>query len=257
MLKKLMWRNLYIGFLLSFLLAGNACGRSLNVAVASNFQQAAQAIAQEFTRIHGVNVALIPGASGALFAQIQQGAPYDVFLSADMAYAQALRDRELASDPQIYAVGQLVLWTPNPQSISRAHKLKTVVIAEPSLAPYGRAAKAVMAAQPQHNTRVVYAHNINHAYKLIDKGHADAGYIALSQLRFAQAQDPLKADEHAHEKTSQDRFILINKDLYPSLAQGATIVANSQQRKLAQKFLTFLLAPEQQAFLYRMGYAQQ
>lgn len=243
-----MWRNLYIGLFLSFLLAGNACGRSLKVAVASNFQQAAHIIGAEFTRQHGIDVDLIPGASGVLYAQIQQGAPYDVFLSADMAYPQALSDRQLASTPQIYALGQLVLWTPK-RLLANHPEPKTLVIADPQLAPYGRAAQAIITAQDHSNTRIVHAHNINHAFKLIDGGHADGGYIALSQLRFAQAQ--------GNATSTIEYFSVIAAEHHPSLEQGATIVANSKQPKLAQKFLTFLLAPEQQAYLYRMGYAQQ
>ena len=243
-----MWRNLYIGLFLSFLLAGNACGRSLKVAVASNFQQAAHIIGEEFTRQHGIDVDLIPGASGVLYAQIQQGAPYDVFLSADMAYPQALSDRQLASTPQIYAVGQLVLWTPRRQLVSQT-QTTTLVIADPQLAPYGRAAHAIISNQDDQNLRIVRAHNINHAFKLIDSGHADGGYIALSQLRFAQAL--------GKATSAIEDFTVIAAEHHPSLEQGATIVANSKQPKLAQKFLTFLLAPEQQASLYRMGYAQQ
>ncbi len=243
-----MWRNLYIGLFLSFLLAGNACGRSLKVAVASNFQQAAHIIGAEFTRQHGIDVDLIPGASGVLYAQIQQGAPYDVFLSADMAYPQALSDRQLASTPQIYALGQLVLWTPK-RLLANHPEPKTLVLADPQIAPYGRAAQAIITAQDHSNTRIVHAHNINHAFKLIDDGHADGGYIALSQLRFAQAQ--------GNATSTIEYFSVIPTEHHPSLEQGATIVANSKQPKLAQKFLNFLLAPEQQAYLYRMGYAQQ
>ena len=247
-----MWRNLYIGLFLSFLLAGNACGRSLKVAVASNFQQAAHIIGAEFTRQHGIYVDLIPGASGVLYAQIQQGAPYDVFLSADMAYPQALSDRQLASTPQIYAVGQLVLWTPK-RLLSSHPEPKTLVIADPQIAPYGRAAHAIIKAQDHSNARIVHAHNINHAFKLIDGGHADGGYIALSQLRFAQTQ----AQTQGVGTNTIEHFTIIDAERHPSLAQGATIVLTSKNPKLAQKFLTFLLAPEQQASLYRMGYAQQ
>lgn len=221
-------------------LVGNACSRPLHVAVASNFHQPAIVLAEQFTQNTGIEVSLIPGASGVLYAQIQQGAPFDVFLSADMAYPEKLYKQGLASAVATYARGQLVLWHPVPTG-------NTLVIADPALAPYGHAAMEIKAHHPKH-TQLVFAQNINHAFTLIDTGHADNGYVSLSHLLLMQSRSQ---DERYHA------YSIVNTRLYTPLDQGATIIAQSENTKVARKFLNYLQAPAQQQYLTRIGYAKR
>jgi molybdate transport system substrate-binding protein len=231
---------------LAISLVGEACGRSLNVAVASNFHLPAKHLATEFITLHEVEVEIIAGASGVLTAQIQQGAPFDLFLAADMAYPQFLHEQGRALAPEPYAQGTLVWW--HPQQSTLPDTLATVVIADPLVAPYGRAAQAVLEAHIPAPTQVVHATNINHAFTLIDTGHVGLGLISLSHLRYALMR---------FEQGKYVNFTPVAPDAYPRLTQGATIVAQNtdgNNAELARKFLDFIQAPAQQRYLQQMGY---
>lgn len=224
-------------------LAGEACGRSLTVAVASNFHLPAQHLATKFSELHGVDVELIAGASGVLTTQIQQGAPFDIFLAADMAYPQLLFTQQLALPPEPYVQGLLVWW--HPEQTTLPTRISKVVIADPQVAPYGKAAQKVLQDIAPELGQVILATNINHAFTLIDTGHAPVGLISLSHLRYAQIRFDLPKYSH---------FSRVPLPSQPTLLQGATIVATTDEGKLARKFLKFIQAPAQQRYLQQMGY---
>lgn len=193
-----------------------------------------------------------------LTTEIENGAPFDVFLSANMEYpqklisagrAQGLGDGAVGA-PILYAKGNLVLWTrkdthlPLPSlDLLRDPQLKSLAIANPERAPYGRA--AVAALQNLHlyeslKARIVTAENIAQAAQFVDSGNAAAGLISLTS-----ALTPRLATD--------GRYFVIPAKQYPPIEQGAVLVSNSVQRVAAKKFLAFLMSAPTQQLLRKYG----
>ncbi len=193
-----------------------------------------------------------------LTTEIENGAPFDVFLSANMEYpqklisagrAQGLGDGAVGA-PILYAKGNLVLWTrkdthlPLPSlDLLRDPQLKSLAIANPERAPYGRA--AVAALQNLHlyeslKARIVTAENIAQAAQFVDSGNAAAGLISLTSALTPR----LAAD---------GRYFVIPAKQYPPIEQGAVLVSNSVQRVAAKKFLAFLMSAPTQQLLRKYG----
>jgi molybdate transport system substrate-binding protein len=193
-----------------------------------------------------------------LTTQIMNGAPFDLFLSADLNYPKKLIDAGLAdaagsadsSTPITYSKGTLVLWArkdspmpPPSLDLLRNPALKRLAIANPDRAPYGRAALAALTSLKLYDAlkpRLATAENIAQAAQFVDSGNADAGLISLTS-----ALTPHMASSGA--------YFVIPRDLYPPIEQGAVIVSNTTQRAAAHKFLDFLLSPSIQAQLAKAG----
>ena len=190
--------------------------------------------------------------------QIQNGAPFDLFLSADLGYPKRLIDAGLAdaagtadsSTPIVYARGTLVLWArkdshlpPPSLDLLRNPGLKRLAIANPDRAPYGRAAVAALTSLKLYDAlkpRLVTAENISQAAQFVDSGNADAGLISLTS-----ALTPRLASGGA--------YFVVPRDLYPPIEQGAVIVSNTTQRAAAHKLLDYLLSAPVQAQLAKTG----
>jgi len=197
-------------------------------------------------------------ASAALTTQIQNGAPFDLFLSADTGYpkrliAAGLADAAGSPDstvPVIYARGTLVLWTrkesglpPPSLELLRSPQLRRLAIANPDRAPYGRAAVAALVSLKLYDSlkpKVVTAENIAQAAQFVDSGNADAGLISLTS-----ALTPRLA--------SSGSYFVIPRDLYPPIEQGAVIISKTAQRAAARRLLDFLLSVPVQAQLAQSG----
>jgi molybdate transport system substrate-binding protein len=193
-----------------------------------------------------------------LTAQIENGAPFDVFLSADLSYPKRLIDDGLAdaagsadsSTPITYARGTLVLWArtdshlPSPSlDLLRSPALNRLAIANPDRAPYGRATVAALRNLKLYEAlkpRLVTAENIAQAAQFVDSANADAGLISLTSALTPR----LSAD---------GSYFVIPRDLYPPIEQGAVIVSNTKQRAAVHKLLDFLLSPPVQAELAKSG----
>ena len=197
-------------------------------------------------------------ASAALATQIQNGAPFDLFLSADTGYPKRLIAAGLAdaagspdsTAPVIYARGTLVLWTrkdsglpPPSLELLRSPQLRRLAIANPDRAPYGRAAVAALVSLKLYDTlkpKLVTAENIAQAAQFVDSGNADAGLISLTS-----ALTPRLA--------SSGSYFVIPRDLYPPIEQGAVIISKTTQRAAARRLLDFLLSVPVQAQLAQSG----
>jgi molybdate transport system substrate-binding protein len=249
-------------FLLAFL--GWACLAPLNaqiplrVAAAADLEPVLPPILDEFRQSTGIHAEATFQASAVLAAQIQNGAPFDLFLSADVGYPKRLIDAGLAdaagtadsSTPIIYARGTLVLWArrdshlpPPSLDLLRNPNLKRLAIANPDRAPYGRAAVAALQSLKLYDAlkpRLVTAENISQAAQFVDSGNADAGLISLTS-----ALTPRLASSGA--------YFIIPRNLYPRIEQGAVIVSNTTQRAAVHKLLDFLLSPAVQAQLAKTG----
>lgn len=224
-------------------------GTVLRIAAAADLQPLLPPILKQFEMQTGLHTEASYQASAALTTLIQNGAPYDVFLSADLAYPKRLIDAGLADTkgvtgaagnaPVIYARGTLVLWARNDSPWAhpsletlRDPQLKRLAIANPDRAPYGRAAMAALTSLKLVDSlkpRLVTAENIAQAAQFAETGNADAGLISLTSA------------ETAHLKAVGTAFI-VPRNLYPPIEQGAVIVSRTQLPQAARKFLEFMLS---------------
>lgn len=230
----------------------------LRVAAAADLEPLLPPILDQFQQSTGIHAEATFQASAALTAQIQNGAPFDVFLSADLSYPRRLIDAGLAdaagtadsSTPITYARGTLVLWSrkdshlpPPSLDLLRSPDLKRLAIANPDRAPYGRAAVAALNSLKLYDTlkpRLVTAENIAQAAQFVDSGNADAGLISLTS-----ALTPRLANSGA--------YFIVPRDLYPPIEQGAVIISKTSQRAAVHKLLDYLLSAPVQAQLAKSG----
>lgn len=230
----------------------------LRVAAAADLEPVLPPILDQFQRATGIHAEATYQASAMLTTEIENGAPFDVFLAADLSFPKRLIDAGLAdaagspdsTTPITYARGTLVLWERNnsglpPPSLALLHnpRLKRLAIANPDRAPYGRAAVAALKSLHLYDTlqpRLVTAENIAQAAQFVDTANADAGLISLTSALTSRL-------------TADGTYFVIPRDLYPLIEQGAVIVSNTKQRDAVHKFLDFLLSPAIQAELARSG----
>src|SRR5262249_40789017 len=171
----------------------DAAAQNLVVAAASDLQTAFPAVTARFEKATGHRVTVTFGSSGNFFAQIQNGAPFDIFFSADIDYAKRLESAALVEPGSFweYAIGRIVLWTRKDSGIDLTKGLKTlldarvrkVAIANPEHAPYGRAAVAALKHEGLYDAvhpKIVLGENISQAAQFVQSGNADVGIIALS-----------------------------------------------------------------------------
>lgn len=224
----------------------------LRVAAAADLEPVLPPVLRQFEQETGIHAEATYKASAMLTTQILNGAPFDIFFSADLGYPQRIIDAGLADSkaPIVYAKGTLVLWERNgthlpPPSLAllRDSNLKRLAIASPERAPYGRAALAALKKLGVYDAlkpRLATAENIAQAAQFADSGNADAGLIS-----FTSALTPrLKAD---------GAYFIVPRDLYPPIEQGAVVIGRSNQRQAAHKLLNFLLSSPLQAELAKGG----
>lgn len=250
--------NVFHGFVawLLLLTAGFASAQEITVAAAADMSAALPDLVAAYTKKTGQSVKLSFGASGNLTNQIRNGAPFDVFFSADEQYPQQLISDGFAVKETLYryAVGRLVLWVPNdsPLDLSKLGinalldaSVKKISIANPATAPYGRAADATLhhfGIYDQVSSRLVVGENISQAAQFVESGNAQAGLIALSH-----ALTPAMKDK--------GRYWAVPLDAYPTLNQAAVVLSKSKQENAARKFLEFLRSPEGASTLIRYGFS--
>lgn len=233
--------------------SGMATAQDLRVAAAADLQFVFQDVAARFQRETGHSVNLTFGSSGNFFSQIQNGAPFDVFFSADVYYPAKLEAAGLVEPGTLfrYATGRIVLWVRKDSAIDVKQGLKTladpmvrkIAIANSEHAPYGRAAVAALQHEKIYEKvrdRLVLGENISQAAQFVESGNADAGILALS-LALAPA---LK---------SRGRYYEIPTSFYPAIEQAAVILKSSKQKEIARQFLSFLKQPEIAEFIRSNG----
>ena len=230
--------------------------RKLVIAMASDLRFVAPEIQQEF-ELEAPDIALEPvfGSSGKLFAQISNQAPFDVFLSADLQYPQQLAEQGLAKQESLfrYATGHIVLWVRNDSPLAvadqgagilRHPQFKKLAIANPRLAPYGRAAEAALKTlglYTELQQKLVLGENVAQAAQFAESGAADAAVIGLS---FATAP----------EFAGRGKYWKFPPELYPRIEQGGVILEQSQNLEAAQTFCVFLQSTRAQLILKRYGF---
>jgi len=226
----------------------------VSVAAAANLVFVLEPLNAEFGKIHpDLAVTCETGASGSLVSQINNGAPYDVFLSADLDYPRMLvkAGGAEASSLVVFAVGKLVLWTVKPgidrssiESIVRSPSVARLAIANPRTAPYGRAAAETLArlgltavAEP----KLVTGENITQAAQYVSSGNADAGFVALSLVLSPKLED-------------KGAWIEVPAALYSPIEQGGVLTTRGAANAGARLYLDFLASPEARRVFARFGY---
>lgn len=240
---------------LASLMSGIAAAQELRVAAAADLQFVFQEVAARFQKETGHSVKLTFGSSGNFFSQIQNGAPFDIFFSADVDYPSKLEAAGLVEPGTLfeYATGRITLWvrSGSPIDINRGMqaladaRVRKIAIANPEHAPYGRAAVAALQHEKFYDKvrdRLVLGENISQAAQFVESGNADIGILALSLV----SAPPLK---------SEGRYYEIPTSFYPAIDQAAVILKSSQQKEIARQFLSFLKRPEIAEFMRSNGLA--
>ena len=232
------------------LLSTPARAGETSIAVAANFTEPAKRLAAAFEQKTGDTLVLSFGASGQILSQITQGAPYEVFLSADQARPQKLEALGLAVPGTCftYAVGRLVLWSAQPGFVDAQGKVlgtgrfAHLAIANPQTAPYGAAAVETLKALGDYDAvapKLVTGESIPQAYQFAASGNAELGFVALSQV--------------VHAKTGSSW--LVPQSLYKPISQDAVLLKAGEADPAAKAFLAYLQTPEARAVIRGYGYA--
>jgi molybdate transport system substrate-binding protein len=229
--------------------------QAVTVAAAADLQSVLPDVVERFERETGRKVALTFGSSGNFFSQIQNGAPFDLFFSADIDYPRRLEAAGLAESGSLYeyAAGRIVVWSRKDSGIELRRglqvladsRVRRVAIANPEHAPYGRAAVAALQHENLYDrvrSKLVLGENISQAAQFVQSGNSEAGISALS-LALAPAL-----------RTSGDYFE-IPASFYPAIEQAAVMLRASRNKDAARQFVAFLRRPEIVRLLQDFGFA--
>ncbi|MDH5452911.1 MAG: molybdate ABC transporter substrate-binding protein [Paracoccaceae bacterium] len=220
------------------------------IAVATNFARLAETLADGFNQATGHDVVIIAGATGKLFAQISAGAPFDAFLSADEAAPLELVNNNLA-DPEsrfTYAIGALLLWSPDPDKpietpVIALSQARYVAIANPLVAPYGKAAMqsiAKLELTDDLSTRIVMGENIGQTFTMVQSGAADIGFVAASSIKDADM--------------TAGSFWPVPQTYHDPIRQDAVLLVRGRGNQAAIGFLDYLRTPSIRDAIRAAGY---
>ncbi|MGO9604669.1 MAG: molybdate ABC transporter substrate-binding protein [Candidatus Binataceae bacterium] len=231
-----------------------ARAEQLTVAAAADLTFAFKDVAAQFEKQTGNSVRVSYGSSGNFFSQIKNGAPYDVFFSADIQFPQKLEAAGLIEPGTMYeyAAGTIVIWVPNASKLDLSQGLAVlldpaihkIAIANPLHAPYGRAAVAALQHEGIYDKvkdKLVLGEDIAQTAQFVQSGNADAGILALS-LALAPAMK------------ERGRYVKIPSADYPPIIQAVAIIKATRHKELAEQFLKFIEEPATVALMERYGF---
>jgi molybdate transport system substrate-binding protein len=243
-----------LGIALWAVAARAPAAEQVSIAAAANLAYVLTPLDAEFNRSEpGVVVTSAIGASGSLVAQIREGAPYDVFLSADTDFPKKLVAAGGADPSSLvtFAFGRLVLWTTRPglalasvESALRDPSVRRIAMANPETAPYGRAAEQVLARlglSSEVKPKIVIGENITQTAQFVSSGNAELGFVALSLVV-------------APNLKGKGRWIEVPASLYAPIAQGAVLTSRGASNPAARRYLKFLDSPPAREVFARFGY---
>lgn len=235
-------------------LGGFCAAQSITIAAAADLQFAMQDVAAGFQKATGKEVKLIYGSSGNFFQQIQNGAPFDMFFSANLDYAKTLEASGLTAPGSYYqyAKGKIVVWVPNDSKINIASGLKSlldpavkkIAVANPQHAPYGQAAVAAMQSEgvyEQLKDKLVIGENISQAASFVVSGSADVGVVAMSLALSPNMKGKGRSTE-------------IPAAEYPPIEQACVILNSSKDQETAKQFLSYIKSAIVADALKRYGF---
>jgi molybdate transport system substrate-binding protein len=251
--RALMAAAVLVGILFASTLAHGQ--EKLRVAAAADLQFAMKDLAARYEYQSKQSVEVVYGSSGNFTTQIENGAPFDLFFSADSSYPNQLVEHNLADKQSLYryAIGRLALWASRDEHLDLTGKgfqalldprVTKIAIANPEHAPYGRAALAALqkvGIYDQVKPKLVYGENISQAAQFVQSGSAQVGLVALS-LAISPAMQ------------SGDRW-LVPTEFHPSLEQVAVVISSSKNKDAALKFLVFVKSAEGREVLAKYGFS--
>ncbi len=228
----------------------------LTIAAAADLKFALDDLANQFqVKYPGTKINVTYGSSGNFFAQLQNGAPFDLFFSADIAYPRKLAEKGLgADDVFLYAIGCIVLWVPKDSPVAvenlgikalLAPSIRKIAVANPEHAPYGRASVAALKTlnvYDQVASRLVYGENIAQTAQFVQSGAAEIGVLALSLAL-------------APKMREAGRFWQVPLDAYPRMEQGGMILKSSKNLEAARAFRDFVLGDSGREVLKLYGFS--
>jgi molybdate transport system substrate-binding protein len=230
----------------------------IKVAAAADLSAAIEKLNAAFEKQSGIHLAVSLGSSGNFFAQIQNGAPFDLFLSADKSYPEKLEQAGQTEGAIVpYARGQLVVWTANRTQLRLAAKadhilralaspaIAKIAIANPEHAPYGRAAVAALThdgVYDQVKSKIVLGENISQTAQFAQSGNADVALVALS----VALSEPMR---------QSGNYVLVPQSSYPPIEQAGVVVKSSQHKQEARRFLEYLTSAEARSILHGFGFS--
>jgi molybdate transport system substrate-binding protein len=234
---------------LTAMISTTANAEEVKVAVAANFTAAAKEIGALFEKASGDKAVFSFGSTGQFYTQITQGAPFEVFLSADQARPKKAEKEGYAVPGSrfTYATGRIVLFSMDKNAVHGEATLKDakfarIAICNPVTAPYGAASVETMKAlgvYDQLQGKLVQGEDISQAYQFVFTGNAEVGFVALSQV----ARDPEKGS----------RWV-VPSNLYRPIAQDAVLMKRGADNPAAKAFLAFLKGPEARVVIEKYGY---
>lgn len=249
-----MKRFILIFYVQLFSIATSFAQNKLTIAAAANVQYVLNELAKEFESSTGIKSNIILNSSGKLTAQIKEGAPYDVFVSADMKFPQELYKSGFAIDPpKVYANGLLILWTTKASvkpvadlTVLTSDAVKKIAIANPQTAPYGEASVEAMNYYKVYDkvkNKLVFGESISQTNQYIISGSADIGFTAKSIVL-------------ADEIKGKGTWVDIDTRSYKPIAQGAVILkhGNETNHDAANKFYDYLYSEKAKTILRKYGY---
>lgn len=222
----------------------------VRVAVANNFYGPLKVLAQDYHDYSGDKLIISTGSTGQLYAQITNGAPFDLFLSADSARPTKLVEAGLGSEPFTYARGQLVLWSSDKTLLSESplsmmnKSIEHLALANPKLAPYGYASEQVMkkaGVYKKLQPKLVEGKNLSVVYQFIVTGNAQAGFLSMSQI--------FKDDAFI-----EGSYWLIPSGMYDPIKQNAVLLKSAQNVDDTRSFVQYLKSDRAKEIITRFGY---
>ena len=238
--------------LLSAFVFTNALADDIPVAVAANFAAPMEEIAEAFNQITGHRLKISTGASGKFYAQIRNGAPFQVFLSADQEKPEQLEKDGLAVQGTrfTYAIGKLALWSADPDKVDNKGKalesgrFNKIAIANPKTAPYGEAAIETLSAlklKTRLEPKFVMGENISQTHQFVASGNAELGFVALSQIS-------------RNNQLTGGSMWLVPEKLYSPIKQDAVLLLTGKDSAAARQLLAFLKSDRAVRIIQSFGY---
>ena len=237
---------------LSLIVSTLASAAEVKVAVAANFAQTLKEISTVFEKDTGHKLAITQGSTGKLYAQISQGAPFEIFLSADDETPEKLitEGKAITGTRFTYAIGRLALWSPKPDLIDeggqvlKTDKFRYLAIANARVAPYGRAAVQVMqklGVLASIEPRVVQGESITQTFQFVSTGNAQLGFVALSQI-------------NENGKIKSGSAWIVPENMHEQLRQDAVLLNPGKDSAGASAFLNFLKSDKAKKIIAAHGY---
>jgi molybdate transport system substrate-binding protein len=247
----------WLGFIILFVFTLCTEAKSVHVAVAANFSNPMKNLVKEFEKTSDYQIALSFGSSGKFYAQIKQGAPYELFFSADQAKPDALQKEGLviAASRFTYAIGRLAVWSIQPDFANKIEvnlkegTFNKLALANPKLAPYGAATLEVLQYLElidATQSKWVRGENIAQTYQFVSSGNADLGFVALSQLLGRTL---------GRNKAKRGSYWMVPDIMYSPIKQDVVLLRSAEKNQGAKAFLDFMHTHKALVIIAEYGYA--